>query len=137
MSFDKKAIRERLENATPGPWRASHVDSSHREVTAGKYWICDCSLQSDTDFIAHAPTDLNAALAEIERLEARIAVKDTQLLSVIGKSGKEVQLETENARYRKALEFYTKDHLYPPSVSMPLLMQLMHVASEALNPDAK
>lgn len=111
MTFDKKAIRERLENA-----RSS--------VFYGKG-------------TANTMDDLNAALAEIERLEARIAVKDTQLLSVIGKSGKEVQLETENARYRKALEFYTKDHLYPPSVSMPLLMQLMHVASEALNTDAK
>lgn len=46
---DLAAIRARLEAATPGPWTAKSFDP-------------------DDQFIAHAPSDIAALLAEVERL---------------------------------------------------------------------
>lgn len=46
---DLAAIRARLEAATPGPWTAKSFDP-------------------DDQFIAHAPGDIAALLAEVERL---------------------------------------------------------------------
>ena len=96
------AIRERVEAATPGPWvayaNAPHeaaearppsgcsVDSRavenallgagrHRDRNGGFYddsIADDVVMRADADFIAHAPTDLAALLAEVARLAAEV-----------------------------------------------------------------
>lgn len=76
--FELNAIRERLAAATPGPWRAEYsgitgpvvVDA---ESIDARDHVARCPHyrgQADTDFIAHAPTDVAALLAEVERLRA-------------------------------------------------------------------
>lgn len=76
MSLDLEPIRARLVNATPGPW---YVESSHNEL-----WLIagvlrdqygDNAISSDSDratieFIAAAPADIAAMLAELSRLRA-------------------------------------------------------------------
>ena len=76
-------IRARLEAATPGPWHVAHTDGAvgKAEVTgedrAGNpIWeqihIADTG-PVDVDFIAHAPTDIAALLAEVEALNREIS----------------------------------------------------------------
>ncbi|MFJ4624272.1 hypothetical protein [Streptomyces sp. NPDC088812] len=45
-------------------------DPTHREWTAEEDWA---QVQADAAFIAHAPTDVNALLAEVRRLTAELA----------------------------------------------------------------
>lgn len=79
------AIRQRLEEATPGPW-----DTAWNErADGGSVWtICtdvedvatvDFGQRYDAAFIAYAPTDIAALLATVEELrglleEARVYV---------------------------------------------------------------
>jgi len=58
-----RAIRDRVESATPGPW-------SRRDVTRGYYWdgsYIPVSVRN-ADFAAHAREDIPKLLDEIERL---------------------------------------------------------------------
>lgn len=88
------AIRERLSAATPGPWEAMCADSGHSKFELDCSVITEsmgdviCQMDSlwrvtdneapeaktdgrhDAWFIAHAPTDVAALLAEVERLRA-------------------------------------------------------------------
>jgi hypothetical protein len=76
-----QAIRERLANATPGPWEAfkdndGGYNTEWLVTTADGYVaICDWgngTLKSDAQFIAHAPTDIAALIAEVEKLKAKL-----------------------------------------------------------------
>lgn len=85
-----QAIRERLSDATPGPWTAQGLGSEGyvievrlpgetapdtydrigfygriAEVRAGRRWK---GLRANAEFIAHAPEDMRRLLAEVERL---------------------------------------------------------------------
>jgi hypothetical protein len=75
-----EAIRQRCENATPGPWK-SFIEG--RDHTSGSSFIMTGSVESrgndielsgattaDQDFIAHARQDIPQLLAEITRLKA-------------------------------------------------------------------
>ena len=65
-----EAIRERLRRATPGPWIANETYDSV-EAKGGDLKVCDVNfVPGDMHFIAHAPTDINALLAEVERLRS-------------------------------------------------------------------
>ena len=75
------AIRERLAAATPGPWEARvevHgvslvpllTNKGHLAFAYGDGW------GDDAEFIAHAPTDVAALLAEVERLRAELENAD-------------------------------------------------------------
>jgi hypothetical protein len=44
-------------------------DPTHREWTAEEDWA---QVQADAEFIAHAPEDVDALLAEVRRLRARV-----------------------------------------------------------------
>lgn len=80
--MDVAAIKKRLEKITPGEWTAGE------NYLIGGYWVvsdkhnpeksevADFIKQSNADFIAHAPADIRALLAEIERLQNRTP-KDT------------------------------------------------------------
>lgn len=75
---ERDAIRARLAAATPGPW---HVSNDGLKV-----WLAVCVVgqrrlilpqadsillahgKPDAEFIAHAPADMRALLAEVERL---------------------------------------------------------------------
>ena len=63
-------IDSRANAATPGPWKRSE---DYSDVLApdgsqlASYW-----LTADGEFIAHAPEDVRALLAEIRRLRAEL-----------------------------------------------------------------
>lgn len=64
-------IRARLKAATPGPWR---VGEKSRNVIQGIKILflptCWTRKKADVEFLANAPTDIAALLAEVERLTA-------------------------------------------------------------------
>jgi len=67
--IDLEAIKARLAAATPGPW---WVDESRRGVEAQAYGypieIVARTGRADAVLIAHAPGDIAALVAEVERL---------------------------------------------------------------------
>jgi hypothetical protein len=86
------AIRERLARATPGPWHVFEGDDyevwgGSKPRGEGMVWRPDWTdeddeiaamyprddHEADAHLIAHAPADLAALLAEVERLRARDA----------------------------------------------------------------
>lgn len=62
-----EAIKSRLAAATPGPWDTSDLGPTEINRPGPKHII---RVKEDTDaqFIAHAPTDIAALLAEVESL---------------------------------------------------------------------
>jgi hypothetical protein len=68
---DIEAIKGRLAAATPGPW---YVDESLRGVEAQTHGypveIVAWTGRADAVLIAHAPGDIDALVAEVERLRA-------------------------------------------------------------------
>ena len=80
-AFDLEASRARCEAAVPGPWEAkgySVYDGADRIITAcWRPWgpvIGVRSIKADAALIAHARTDLPAALDEIDSLSRRNAM---------------------------------------------------------------
>lgn len=88
-----KAIENRCNKATPGPWRACHegkcscgqiwsqqVDAPVADVTRGEWGdpglpygqIPNHYAEANADFIAHARTDIPALLDYIKELESMI-----------------------------------------------------------------
>lgn len=85
--FDREAARERCDAATEGPWYANVNDliggtmvgnrdkpsseyDNRRESDSGDREVADFISAPDADFIAHARTDLPAALDQLEAAEA-------------------------------------------------------------------
>jgi hypothetical protein len=71
-------IKARLAAATPGPWEIGEVceDASRRFVSgAGLIIATPRSWEGhyDAELISHAPSDLAALVAEVERLQALVA----------------------------------------------------------------
>lgn len=65
-----KAIRNRLDKATPGPWKAGAGITLSYVTLASDIWtdVADgIATEADADLISHAPTDLAALLDEVER----------------------------------------------------------------------
>ena len=85
-TLDLEPIKERLAAATPGPWdfhvlpqsvgitvATIHSEQGPRETC----WTADLppeiggmGTEKDAEFIAHAPEDIAALVAEVERLRA-------------------------------------------------------------------
>ena len=88
MSKRLDAIRQRLTNATPGPWPKDYVYAIVRNsVRNGSYDSDEPGMESfswdfsyyydradDVPLIAHAPEDLAFLLAEVESLRSMIRV---------------------------------------------------------------
>ena len=93
-TLDLEPIKERLAAATPGPWDADGTEVS-QHWSRPEPWLTiatnevDCMAYcyggrgrgvervEDAEFIAHAPEDIRALLAEVKRLQAQIdAVKE-------------------------------------------------------------
>ena len=78
--LDLDPIKARLAAATPGPWRWSRVESwGHVAKLHDIHFLPNLASlsstqqdQADADLIAHAPSDLAALVAEVERLRAAI-----------------------------------------------------------------
>ena len=73
-------IRARLDAATPGPWER-HPSEPWIYVRRGPFTVNIIGTQlraaqqhGDADLIAHAPADIAWLLAEVERLEKRVAM---------------------------------------------------------------
>ena len=94
--MDLEPIKKRLAAATPGPWEAQDFDNfpgdegsaivgafgvglvayALRHGSSGDGWYDEEQCDADATFIAHAPEDIAALVAEVERLTAQIdAVK--------------------------------------------------------------
>ena len=87
MSIDIEAIKARLAAATPGPWewsvRPKRHMLIHRFSERGHLTVLEtegesehaeypCANDADRDFIEHAPSDITALVAEVERLRAAL-----------------------------------------------------------------
>ena len=83
MSERIDEIRERLDKATPGPWKATYeaaddwVSITGQGFYDGGHWMtcpevatCEGIVGPDADLIANAPADLAWLLGEVERLSA-------------------------------------------------------------------
>lgn len=88
--IDLAPIKERLAKATPGPWRVwRDPDPTKVRATAVETAWCHGDIEGDTElitdylptdadatFIANAPEDIAALVAEVERLREQVeAVK--------------------------------------------------------------
>lgn len=70
-SDELKAMRERLEAATPGPWTDYPTDSygGVYEIYAGPIRICTDIDGVNIELLANARTDMERLIAEVERLK--------------------------------------------------------------------
>ena len=93
-TLDLEPIKERLAAATPGPWdfhvlpqsvgitvATIHSEQGPRE----KRWTADLppeiggvGTEKDAEFIANAPEDIAALIAEVERLRATVIVEQNR-----------------------------------------------------------
>lgn len=72
--LDLRPIKYRLATATPGPWSVDVTYFVPKSIWArvGKLFSADDATFADCAFIAHAPQDLAALVAEVERLRGAI-----------------------------------------------------------------
>ena len=81
--LDLEPIKERLTAATPGPWFADDdggVSTEPHAYTMTSTPVVDtegCGMGNpkDATFIANAPTDITALVAEVERLEKEVGTE--------------------------------------------------------------
>jgi hypothetical protein len=72
-----KAIRDRCEAATAGPWKSyiegrDHQSGSSFIMTSGEDIELSGATEADQDFIAHARQDVPELLYEVKRLRRRL-----------------------------------------------------------------
>lgn len=94
MSLDLEPIKARIARATPGPWRVKEADP--RRIHRGTVQVeehgrvietvaeCYCGGYEghglhNAELVANAPTDLDALVAEVERLRAQRALDNAAL----------------------------------------------------------
>lgn len=77
--LDIEPIKARLAAATPGPWQTivtveTDIGTEHLVTEADMDASCigTSPQAADADLIAHAPTDLAALIAEVERLRVAL-----------------------------------------------------------------
>jgi hypothetical protein len=75
-----ESIQQRLDAATPGPWKAIKYYKNQLANGAGPDWGLE-GVRSfeDADLCAHAPTDLRALLDEVERLNSKVKKLEEEL----------------------------------------------------------
>ena len=72
MKLNRKAIRERCEKATEGPW---DCQDSHYGLTLFPGDSLDClPSEADKEFISHSRTDIPALLDWVERANTFLAI---------------------------------------------------------------
>lgn len=108
-------IKQRLEKITTGEWASEpwlvgdEALVGYRIVAGTDEPIVIASLDAhgarDAAFIAHAPADIRALLAEIERLRHHFHSSTLQTSDYITHADNQIErLEADNKRLREALE---------------------------------
>jgi len=69
-AIDLEPLKSRLAAATPGPWEADESRTVVRRPGSSDSSVANVLEASDTELIAHAPADIAALIAEVERLRA-------------------------------------------------------------------
>ena len=99
--IDLDAIKARLTAAIPGPW---YVDESLRGVEAQAYGypveVVAWTGRAEAVLIAHAPADIGALIAEVERLRS---INDEYLLEMGRQHAKLREQALEAKRERAAV----------------------------------
>lgn len=69
------AIKERVAKATPGEWRCMETGHirTHYSVGNEEEYVAHTYDVNDAEFIAHSHKDVPALIAEVERLQKRLA----------------------------------------------------------------
>jgi len=78
-----RAIKERCERATPGPWWWDDRGDVYGSKD-GNTWIAGFRRELDAEFAAHARDDVPALVAEVERLwdeNRRLKLRLAELLA--------------------------------------------------------
>jgi hypothetical protein len=95
MTDDRlKEIKERLEKATPGKWRADRNTVDFGPPTGSPFAVLHSDADpsnttNDADFIAHSREDIPYLLAEIERLKQLIGKSASMgrgILTILGQA---------------------------------------------------
>lgn len=79
--IDLEPIKARLEAATDGPWE---IDPTAHDWAAGvrclpcQVSVADTASVEIAEFIAHAPEDIDALVAEVERLRGLLTAEPTE-----------------------------------------------------------
>ncbi|MFJ6210568.1 ead/Ea22-like family protein [Lysinibacillus sp. NPDC092081] len=103
------AIKERVGNATPGEWRSmdtGHV-RTHYSVGNEEEFVAHTYDVNDAEFIANAHKDVPALVAEVERLQKRLA--QTEKCYEIMEKATFKATDKINS-FKKALEFYASEN---------------------------
>lgn len=145
MSLDLEPIKARIARATPGPWRVKETDP--RSIHRGTVQVeehgrvietvaeCYCGGYEghglrNAELVANAPTDLDALVAEVERLredavvarsvETTLTVRDEERLAAL------LDAERENTALRLENERLRIDHHTLMSVALALADETDH-----------
>ena len=100
-------MKERAEKATAGPWTSTKsgentfaIDS---ETITSAFYLAFVENDCNASFIVHAREDVPRLVAEVEHLQALLRQRARQLE---GERKGSQRVQAENARLRKALEYY-------------------------------
>lgn len=106
-----QAIKERVAAATPGEWRVSLglTEACPEEVMADQVCVATSYETDDAIFISYAKGDIEALVAEVERLRNEVHGHEQSLLH---DTYSEFNARREIERLRKALEFYADKQDY-------------------------
>ncbi len=80
MTLDLDAIKARAEVATPGPWEWDYetLFSEESDPVLRFYHERQAYAGADLIFIAHSRADVDALIAEVERLRAMNRILETE-----------------------------------------------------------
>jgi hypothetical protein len=112
MTLDLKAIRERANAATKGPWVRDYIEINQRKSScsivgnvSNGYNTPVCRLycgfvtfEADVEFIAHSRQDIPALCDEVERLQRIVDEYQKSEAEKLKAMIAQVKLEAENLR---------------------------------------
>ena len=116
--LDLEAIKARIAKATPSPWEWSIRPKRHMLVSPlsarGFLTVLEtqgdveadypCAKDADRNFIQHAPTDLAALVAEVERLRAELTAERADAVDYLHAEAERIRKgESEPANRESAL----------------------------------
>lgn len=95
------AIEARNQARTAGEWEASPSSYASYEGDGwniyGDDFVCAAGFSYDADFIAHAPADITALLADRKELQAQLEMME-KLCGIADESAESLRIENEKLR---------------------------------------